>query len=185
MTEAIVTVEPADPTGPKPTAPEAPKVEGTDWQAQARKWEARAKENSKAATELEQLRTQAMSDQEKAVNAAKTAGYTEALTKANKRLVSAEARALAAGAKFRDPGDAVKFLTLDDISVDEDGNVDASAIKSALEELAKSKPYLLDDGKAPAPSGDIGQGHRTGPAADPRVADLRQIEADLNAGKRR
>ena len=38
----------------------------TDWKAEARKWEARAKQNSDAATELEKLKRERMSDLERA-----------------------------------------------------------------------------------------------------------------------
>lgn len=112
---------------------------------------AKAAEHDKA---IEAART----DQEKAVEAAKTEGRTEALTAANTRLVSAEARALAAEAKFRNPVLAVRAVDLKDVAVNDDGEVDAAAIKTKLKELSDADPYLLDDGKKPAPKSDKSQG---------------------------
>lgn len=88
----------------------------------------------------------ARTDQERAVEAAKAEGRTEALSTANTRLVAAEARALAATARFRDPSDAVKFLDLKQVKVNDDGSVDAQAITDQLKALSGSKPYLVDDG---------------------------------------
>lgn len=112
---------------------------------------AKAEAHDKA---LEAART----DQEKAVEAAKTEGRTEGLSVANARLVSAEARALAAEAKFRNPALAVRALDLKDIPVGDDGEVDGTAIKAKLKELSDADPYLLDDGKKPTPKPDKAQG---------------------------
>lgn len=198
----MTTPTPAAPAAPTPTitttppAAESPSPNGVLTQADVDRIvsERVARERAKyadyaemkaKATEYDKALEAAKTEQQKAVEVAQKAGYSEALAKANTRLVKAEARALAAAAKFRDPADAVAFLQLDQVKVDDDGNVDAAAVKAALDELAKIKPYLLDDGKPQPPSGDIGQGHRSGPPADPRVADLAQIEADINAHKRR
>src|SRR5215211_6920708 len=48
----------------------------TDWKAKAREWEKRAKVNSGAAAELAKVKAAAMTDQEKAVEAAKAEGRT-------------------------------------------------------------------------------------------------------------
>lgn len=113
---------------------------------------AKAAEHDKA---LEAART----DQEKAVEAARAEGRTEALATANTRLVSAEARALAAAAKFRNPALAVKAIDSDlaSVKVADDGNVDADAIRAALTRLAEAEPYLVDDGKQ-VPRADPSQG---------------------------
>jgi Cu/Zn superoxide dismutase len=80
---------------------------------------------------------------------------------ANRRLVQAEARALAASSKFRDPSDAVAFLgDLSKVPVDTDGRVDTKALTSRLNDLAKQKPYLLIEEKPTRPTGDAGQGPR-------------------------
>lgn len=122
-------------------------------------------EDLKAKAEKHDLALQAaMTEQEKAVAAARAEGATEAASKVNSRLVSAEARALAAEAKFRNPSIAVATLgDLSAIKVAEDGTVDSAAIKVKLAELAASDPYLVDDGapakKAPPkPDGSQGGG---------------------------
>lgn len=64
-----------------------------------------------------------------------------ALSKANVRIVRSEVKAAAKGV-LADPGDAYKFLDLDQFEVDDDGNIDSDEIADAIEELVKSKPYL-------------------------------------------
>lgn len=64
-----------------------------------------------------------------------------ALSKANARIVRSEVKAAAKGV-LADPGDAYKFLDLDQFEVDGDGNIDSDEIAEAIEELVKAKPYL-------------------------------------------
>lgn len=114
------------------------------------------------AEKYDQLEASQKTELEKAVDKAKAEGRTEAMSAANTRLVKAEARAMAAAAKFRDPADAVAFLDLSTITVDDDGDVNTKAIESALADLATAKPYLLaGDERAPSFQG----GARTGGAA--------------------
>lgn len=115
---------------------------------------AAADEHAKA---IEAART----EQEKAVEAAKNEGRTEALTAANTRLLSAEARALAAEAKFASPALAVRALDLSDVKVDDDGSVDADAIKTKLKELADTGAFVLETGEKPKPKPDRAQGGAT------------------------
>jgi len=70
---------------------------------------------------------------------------SEALAKANARIVRSEVKAAAAG-KLADPSDAYKFLDLDQFEVDDDGNVDEDEIAEAIEGLIKNKPYLAAQG---------------------------------------
>lgn len=118
---------------------------------------------------------EARTDQEKAVEAAKTEGRTEALTQANSRLRAAEARALAAEAKFVSPTLAVKALDLDDVEVKDDGSVDAGAIKAKLKELAESGAFVIDDGKGgkrPKPDHSQGGGGGDGKTGGGSVAEV-------------
>ena len=69
-----------------------------------------------------------------------------ALARANDRIKKSEVKAAAKGV-LADPGDAFKFLDLDDIEVDDDGNVDEDAIASAIADLVKQKPYLAAQGE--------------------------------------
>ncbi|HCA88173.1 MAG TPA: hypothetical protein DEQ61_23540 [Streptomyces sp.] len=66
---------------------------------------------------------------------------TDALAKANVRIVRAEVKAAAAG-KLADPADAYKFLDLEQFEVDENGDLDSDEVAEAIEDLIKSKPYL-------------------------------------------
>lgn len=116
------------------------------------------------AAEYDKAVEAAQTEQEKAVKAAREEGKTEALTTANTRLVNAEARALAAEAKFRNPSLAVRGIELKDVKVNDDGTVDQDAIKSKLKALSDADPYLVDDGKPGKPKPDRSQGG--GGAAD-------------------
>jgi hypothetical protein len=113
------------------------------------------------AAEFDKAAEAARTDQEKAVEAAKNEGRTEALTAANTRLLSAEARALAAEAKFASPTLAVRALDLSDVKVNDDGSVDAEAIKTKLKELADTGAFVLDNGEKPKPKPDKAQGGAT------------------------
>lgn len=66
---------------------------------------------------------------------------SEALAKADERILKAEVRA-AAAAKLADPADALKFIDLSEFEVGSDGEVDSSAIAQAIDDLITSKPYL-------------------------------------------
>lgn len=69
----------------------------------------------------------------------------EALAAANVRILKAEVRAAAAG-KLSDPADALRFLNLSDFEVGTDGEVDASQVAKAIDDLIASKPYLAAQG---------------------------------------
>ena len=78
--------------------------DGTDWKAEADKWQAlarkhedRAKTNSQAAKELEEFRRQSMTDQERAIEAARSEAKQEAVAAFAGRVAEAELRAAAAG----------------------------------------------------------------------------------------
>lgn len=102
------------------------------------------------AAQLEELRRESLTDAEKAVAEAREAGRSEALTAANARIVRAEVLAAATGT-LKDPADAVGFLPLDQFTVADDGEVDTEAIKAAIAELVKAKPYLGAGPASPSP----------------------------------
>jgi hypothetical protein len=90
-----------------------------------------------------------MSDQEKAVAAARNEGRTEAITAANERILTAEVKAAASG--FANPADALAFIDRDGL-VGDDGTVDEAAIAERLAAVLAEKPYLAaTPGKTPAP----------------------------------
>lgn len=104
------------------------------------------------------------SEHEKAVEQARREGETSALERANGRLVAAEARALAAEAKFAAPALAVRALDLSDVKVGDDGTVDGEAIKAKLTELAESGAFVIGDKRNP-PRPDPSQGGGGNPPA--------------------
>ena len=69
----------------------------------------------------------------------------EALAVANERILKAEVRA-AAASKLADPQDALRFLDLSEFEVGSDGEVDASLVAKAIDDLIASKPYLAAQG---------------------------------------
>jgi len=100
----------------------------------------------KAADELEALKAQAegREAEHKAQQDAQRL-KDEALAVANERILKAEVRA-AAASKLTDPQDALRFLNLSDFEVGSDGEVDASQVAKAIDDLIASKPYLAAQG---------------------------------------
>ena len=119
--------------------------------------EKEAKRAKDLQAELDRLREDQMSEQEKAVNEARKEGAAEALREANARIARSEAKALATG-KTRDPEVAVQLLG--DLSefVTEDGDVDTDAMSDALDRLVEEKDYLAVGDRQPVP--DVDQGAR-------------------------
>ncbi len=64
-----------------------------------------------------------------------------AAQKVNARLVRAEVKALAS-ATFADPSDAHLYIDVEDIDVNDDGEVDTKAIEDALKDVLRRKPHL-------------------------------------------
>lgn len=114
--------------------------------------------------ELEKIKAANATDLEKAVAAAKAEGISEVTARVNSRLVKSEARAIAAGAHFHNPADAVGLVDLSGIKVSDDGDVDADAIKALITDLAKERPYLIKTAEEskPKPKADPSQGARGG-----------------------
>lgn len=139
-----------------------------DWKAEARKHEKRAKENAKAAEELAKLKASQMSEQEKAVAAAKAEGMTEATKAAGVKLAAAELKAEAA-AKGVDLSAISKYLKAD-LFVGEDGEVDSKAVKAAVADFAKL---------APKPTGSSGGDFGGAPDQQPAslAAQIRAAES--------
>ncbi len=138
--------EPSDAPAETADAPEPAEGESTsDTKDEMSYWKEMARKNEKAAkaaaSALDKARTAQMSEQERAVEAAKREGRAEAVTIANARILKAEVKAAAAG-KLADPADAVQFLDLGDFAVSDDGDVDTKAISKAIDSLIVAKPYL-------------------------------------------
>lgn len=114
-----------------------------------------AKRAASAEAELAKLRETTMSDHERAVKAARESGLSEGVKAGNARLIRAEVISAAAG-KFAEPADAFVFLkdsgALDDVMINEIGEVDDGAIKSALDDLLKAKPHLAASSRRNGPT---------------------------------
>lgn len=140
------------------------------WKSMAKKNEQRAKENAKAATELEQFRQQSMTEQEKAVAAARDEGRSEGLRNAGARLVEAEVRAAAKG---RVPDVDALLEVLDPSKfLGEDGEPDRDAIAAWVDRFAPEQ-----DEQAPG-FPVLEQGTRTTPLAlgsDPLTDALKRM----------
>lgn len=133
-------------------------------------------ELKRKAAEHDKAIEDAKTEQQKAVDAARKEGETAALQTANRRLVAAEARALAAEGKWRVSATAVvRQLDLSGVKVTESGDVDADAIKVALADLAKNEPGLVDDGKGGKPKPDSTQGGSGGEQKPSGVAAGRDL----------
>jgi hypothetical protein len=89
-----------------------------------------------AEKELDALKTSQMSEQEKAIENAKREGLAEA-EKLYKPLLAQERVKAQASGDFEDPDDAIRYLDLDKVDLD-----DKYAIGEALTQLLKDKPYL-------------------------------------------
>lgn len=152
---------PDTPSTPPPAAASEP--EGDDlakWKALSRKNE---KEAKAARAELERLQAASMSDQEKAVAQARAEGREEASKDFNRKLWHAEVRAQASGL-LADPSDAVHLLDLEQFDMNAEPN--GKSIKSALEQLVQSKPYL-----SAQPGGGAGEGGPRGGSPLPLNGD--------------
>lgn len=133
------------------------KAEAEKWQSLARKHEDRAKANAGAAKELDEFRRQSMSEQERAIEAARAEGRAEAAAQLGGRLAEAEFRAVAAG---RMSDDQLSTL-LEGVNlarfVGENGEIDRAAVARFVDGIA---PKQQDEPKVPA-FPDLGQGART------------------------
>lgn len=136
-----------------------------DLAAERKRRQAEEKKAAELEAELDKLREEAMSEQEKALKKAREEAASEArdevLEEVNRKLFAAEVRAAAAGKVadpdlLADPDVALKLLGIDEVPVDDGGNVDTEAISEALDVLVQSKPYLAVGDRQPVPDADQG-----------------------------
>jgi hypothetical protein len=125
--------------------------------------------------ELERLKREGLSEQERAVAEAEARGREQALAEAGTKLLEAQVRAAAAG-KLRDPDDAVRYLDLRElVELDEDER----ELGKRIDKLVEAKPYLgADNGERPR-VGARSQGARTAPGG------TKQTDADGSAWLRK
>lgn len=135
--------------------------------ADARKWEQRSKANAAAAKELETLRKQTMTDQEKAVAEAKAAARAEVLAEVGAERVETAIRAALAG-RGVDPDALLDGLDRKRF-IDESGQPDNTRINEWVGRLApqqQSKP----------PTKDLGQGARQGATQPAQITSREQLK---------
>lgn len=113
--------------------------------AMKQKWRNERKSAREIRREFEEFKRKQESagkpDDEQAIESARAEARAEATSAANRRIVRSEAKAAAAG-KLADPGLISKLADLDDIEVDDDGNVDQDALNDAIEQVLESYPSL-------------------------------------------
>ncbi len=116
----------------------------------------------------------ARGDTDKELDKVRREAESNALAKVNTRLVRAEIKA-AATASFQDPEDAYAFVDLDEIDVDDDGNVDTRAVEAALKDVLRRKPHLAKQTPDDDDVRDFDGGSRTPP---PKKTSMNQIIRD-------
>lgn len=116
--------------------------------------------NKAAAAELVRLKSESATDSEKAVTAARAEAAKEVTGRFTQRLAGLSIRA-AAGGKFQNPDDATALLSGRMAEfVNDEGDVDDTAISKAVDVLLKDRPYLGVVKEKTPPDFDGGQ--RTG-----------------------
>lgn len=138
--------------------------EAVDWQArfnaqreETRKQEKRAKDNAAAATELSKLKAGQASEQDKAIAAAVEEAKKSTSSAYQSQLVELSIEA-AAGGLFTNSDDAVTHLGSRSMEfLGDDGRVDKAAVKKAVDQLLKDRPYLAAKQEEAPPSFDGGQ----------------------------
>jgi hypothetical protein len=151
--------QPRDPSSgqytepPQPPAPPAPPEPPEDTAQELRNALAEERRRHRETMQtLSQLQQQGMTDQEKAIEAAKAEGRAEAIRDAAKRVAQAEFRALAAG-RLADPDAYLELLDLSPF-IGEDGEIDKKALAKMVERLIAQ----ITPAGARIPAGPMGNG---------------------------
>lgn len=114
-------------------------------QAERTARKAAEKQIADLAAQLDAIRAEQMTDQEKALAAARVeaaeAAKAETAATYERRLLEATVKAQAAG-RFRDPADALRYLDTTDLPRGDDGVLDEAAIGVALDAVLSERPYL-------------------------------------------
>ena len=145
-----------------------------DWKRESRKHERRAKESQARADaaekRLKELEDADKTEHEKALEQARKeaadSARAEVTEKTRTRVLKAEIKELAAG-KFADPEDAIKLLDLDQDDIfDDEGEVQTTALKEALDDLLERKPHLAAGSGSGGGAGDSDRGKGKGAGKD-------------------
>lgn len=193
----------ADDGDPDPTPPADPPAAddpplGPAGEKALNAWKERAKAAEAAAgrvpdleRELNELRTAQMTDQEKALAAARDeaaqAARAEVLGQVNSRLFTAELRAAAAAANLLpsatqdllvDPIVALRLLGLDEYPVTVTGDINSEAISQHVAAYVAARPHLAAG--AMQPPGPVDQGARPATPAKTLADQIAEAEAAGN-----
>lgn len=160
---------------PEPQAESAPSVdqlqaEVDKWKSLARKHEDKSKANAKAQQELERLRQESMTEQERAVEAARQQARSEVLAELGQARVGDAFRVAAAGRGI-DIDALLEGVNLSTF-LDDDGNPDTVKVGDWVERIAP-KPEPSRTPQVP----DLGQGARPTPPG----LNSSQLQKDLMA----
>lgn len=140
-------------------------------QAQIEAYEEEKREREKAEmTEAERAKAEAEEAKAKAETAEK-----ELINERKRNAVISEASRL----KFRDPEDALVYVDLDDIKLNDDGKPHKTSVESAVKKTADDKQYLIE-GPGSADGGSRG----TNPPADAERQKEIQTDIELRGGVR-
>lgn len=140
--------DPVRPPEPPPT-PGEPEDAAQELRTALAEERRRHRETMQALSALQQS---SMTDQEKAIAEAKSAGRSEAIREAGKRVAAAEFRALAAG-RLADPDAYLELLDLSPF-IGEDGEIDKKALAKMVERLIAQ----ITPSGARIPAGPMGNG---------------------------
>jgi len=161
-----------------PVTPPPEKGEGQSdaayWKAQADKQERRAKANAEAAKELERLKRNSMSEQERAAAEAADKATSEVTARLGGRLVRAEMRNAADGRLSAEQVDALAARIDVTAFLTKDGDVDDAAVTEFIHSISPPPPPSNGLGGPVFP--DLAQGARGGALplnGDPLERDLR------------
>lgn len=158
ITETEATATAADETTETETVAVDLAAEVERWKVQARKNEQRAKANADAAKELDKLRREGMSDQERAVDEARAQARAETLAEVGSAR-AADAIRLAANGRVVDVEALIEGIDTTKF-VGDDGQPDREAIAAWVDRIAPAP-----DENAPQAFPDLAQGARPGAAA--------------------
>lgn len=154
-------------------------TETTETVDDAAKWKELSRKNERAhkaaLKEIEQLKQASMSEQEKAVEAAREEGRKEGSAKATDRLRISAVREAAAGL-LANPGLAPKLLDLEKYQPDDDGEFDRKAIQADITALVKDEPYLgATPGNGSGEGGPRGSAPQPNKTSDPLLESVQKL----------
>jgi hypothetical protein len=137
------------------------------------KWKAERDTRRELERKLAESAAPASTDETPDLEVIKSQAASEAMAKANARILRSEIKAAAAG-KFADVSDALLNLDLTAFEVDANGDVDADEIADAIQEVLTRKPHLA------AATAKRFQGTGDGGAARKAAGPTQLTQADVD-----